>query len=337
MFTPSLELIRQTLGQEVQSIQVTKIKNNAGPSTVLRLNLEYRNSRAGLPAAILKWIGPDWPDDDYVQDRGMNFYRSLLPQLPLAQPELYHAGVEADNGVHYLLMEDLSGRYRFPPATYRWRPDEISCFLRSYARLHVFGRAMLPPADRREWMLTYQRPCWEGDALLQAVSELVTLGIWAELPCLSRLVERAFEGLPWLNSLPATLLHGDLYPPNIGLPEQLDGEAALIDWEMGGWGLGEFDLAYLFLQPYNSASQACREEALRAYWSQRLELEGRIPAADERAERLWAAEVFFALAEVMVARRVARSPFPAGSAPAEYWSAMYPVLYTRLLELCKSV
>jgi hypothetical protein len=337
MFSPSLEFLRRVVSPEVSGFKAGKIKTNAGPSAVQRVFLEYPRKQPGIATVILKSIGPHWPDDAYVQDREVNFYVDLLPRVGLHRPALYHAGIDEQTGERLIVLEDLSNRYRFPSPAYIWQPAEIRCFLRTYACLHVHGRGCLPPANARAWLLTYQQPQWDPEDVLTAIVELVGRNIWEPVSGADRLVAAALAGLNDFPDQPVTLLHNDLYPPNIGLPGDLGENAVLIDWEMGGWGLAEFDLAYLFMQPFQSACRVGRQEVLEAYWSHRQDIEGRIPAAGERTAALWLAEALFALAMVMVAIKVAHHPYPPGSAPHAYWAAMFGVLEQRLRELCRSV
>jgi aminoglycoside phosphotransferase (APT) family kinase protein len=143
--------------------------------------------------------------------------------------------------------------------------------------------------------------------------------------------------MPQFASGNATVLHNDVYPGNVGLPYDPGGEAALVDWEMVGWGMAELDLAFMFTQPYRSARQIDRTAALDYYWDQRQRLEGRVPGAEERQARQRHADALWALSLVPRAQEVARSPFPPGSAPADYWDAMYGVLYERLADLCSDL
>jgi hypothetical protein len=333
----SLDFLRPVFGPRLIDFSIDKIKNSAGPAVVYQVNLQYERGHSGIPSAILKTIAPHWPDDPFAPDRELQIYRDLLPQTGLRTASLFYTGVEPATGLRLIVLEDLGEQYRFPPPAYRWLPEEVDRFLRTYACLHVRGRESLPPAPERAWLLTYQQPDWQAETVLQELAGLIARGIFRPLPGAERLVDRALGLLGAFAAWPATLLHGDLYPPNIGLPVCPEKEAVLIDWEMAGWGLAEFDLAYLFMQPYGSARQIDVQKTLDVYWSYRQALEGVIPPAEERRAAQWFAEAMFALAEVFVARRVAEHPFPAGTAPHAYWQAMYGVLERKLNDLCASL
>ena len=98
-------------------------------------------------------------------------------------------------------------------------------------------------------------------------------GIWSSLPDLSRLIEYALESCKKYAGAEVSLLHGDTTPANAPLPNDLDeGAATLIDWQDVGIGMPEFDLAYLDLQPFESARLIPRSELLDHYWCYRAEI-----------------------------------------------------------------
>jgi aminoglycoside phosphotransferase (APT) family kinase protein len=133
------------------------------------------------------------------------------------------------------------------------------------------------------------------------------------------------------------LIHNDVAPQNIGLPYDLSQSALLVDWEMAGWGLPELDLAYMFLLPFRNTQRIDRSRALEVYWHERQALEGACPPPEERCMVQHYADAWWALRQLVLAQRVALTPFPAGSAPQAYWDAMYCVLQERLQQLCAGI
>lgn len=214
----------------------------------------------------------------------------------------------------------------------------MRCMLRAYARLHSLGRNCLPPEDQRSWMW---RPAllerdWHAEELLELFQALVDRGVWSPLAGIEQLIEQTLVDASSLEPYPLTLLHNDVFPPNVGLPKGAPDqpEAILLDWEMVGWGLAELDLAFMFMQPYRSARRVRREEALDYYWEQRRAIEGNLPSLDQRQRMQRHADALWALSLIPVAHRVASRPFPAGTEPARYWDSMFAVLYDRLSDLC---
>jgi hypothetical protein len=337
MYQPNLAVLRDWVSPHVCDFSVRQIKVSANPSAVYRVKLTYRAAHCGPPALIVKQIAPDWPGDLYGADREVRFYAELLPRLPTQWLRVFYAGLEAETGYRLVVMEDVSPCFWFPDPVHVWSGAEIYCALRTYARLHVEGRHCLPPPAARDWMWTIQRRRWDREELLTKFEELVRRKVWAPLPPLERLIDATLALEPEVTALPVTLLHNDICPQNVGLPHHPDGLAAPVDWEMPGWGLAELDLAYMFLLPFRNTRHINRHDALNLYWAERQALEGRSPPPDERSTVQWFADALWALRHIIGAHRVARKPFPAGSAAQAYWDAMAGVLYERLAALCRQI
>lgn len=337
-YTPDLDLLRQAISPWVTGFKNHTIKVGASPSSVHRLSLEYAHGRTGIASVILKAAAPVWPDDPNGPDREQRFYTLLFPQLGAPWFDLYYVGIDPRSQHRILLIEDVTAGFRFPPPTHAWREDEMRCMLRAYARLHSLGRNCLPPEDQRSWMW---RPAllerdWRAEDLLDLFRGLVDGGVWLPLSGIEQLIERTLADSSSLEDYSLTLLHNDIFPPNVGLPKgaQDQAEAILLDWEMVGWGLAELDLAFMFMQPYRSARRVCRKAALDYYWNQRRALEGNLPPLEQRQKMQRHADALWALSLIPVAHRVSTRPFPPGSEPARYWDSMFAVLYERLCDLC---
>lgn len=275
-------------------------------------------------SAVIKQTGALASDPDFVH-REATAYQEVLPHLSIRVPRLLASIASGD--VRYLALEDLV-EYRFPGEQHHWSLDEFKCFMPAYARLHGEGTAF----ERKPWMLEYGRPGWSPDSVSSQAVELASLGIWGDIPGLTGLARRTLEDVPSLGGLD-TVLHLDLHPSNVGLQIATPCRPALIDWDMTGWGAPEFDLAYLDLQPYGALHAVGREEVLDLYWKERMRLGGLIPSIAERRRRQQLADRIFALALVSVAHRSATDPYPPGSKPGRYWSAMRPLLFEKLTAL----
>lgn len=337
MFPLSLDLLQRVVDPHIKSFRHTAVKTGAGPSTVFRITLEYPPCRQGLNSVILKSTAPAWPNDPHGADREALVYSALLPNLDIPRLRVYYVGVEPNTGCRQMIMEDISDRYRFPSPAHRWTREEMRCMLRTYARLHVVGRDCLPAAADRTWLyqMALQQRNWSPEELVAKVDALVERGIWSPLAGVERLVERTLAGIASFVGGPTTLLHNDVYPPNVAIPRNLADDALLVDWEMAGYGPAELDLAFIFLQPFRSALHLDRAEVLNYYWARRSGLEGVPRSADEQEAMQRSADAVWALSLVPVACSVAAKPYPSGSAPAAYWDAMFGVLYDRLRTLCR--
>jgi hypothetical protein len=331
----SLHLLRQAVDPRIGGFEHSLIKTSASPSTVHRVVLTYPQDHPGVRSVILKSIAAVWPNDSEGSCREVRFYNQVLPCLDLEHPKIYYAGLDPESDLRLILMEDLAASHRFPPPVHRWTPDEAEYMVRAYAQLHVRGEHCIPPEAERGWMwrMALHEQDWEPEALASMVHDLVAQGIWAPVPRLEALIKHTLANLPHFAGCPATLLHNDVYPPNVALPFDPQGKAILFDWEMAGWGLAQLDLAFMFLQPFRSAQHLQRSEVLASYWAQRQALEGGQPPFGERQAIQNHADALWALSLIPVAHSVAAKPHPARSAPQIYWESMFGVLYERLVDL----
>ncbi len=294
---------------------------SGGISRVWRLSA---SGGADSTSVVIKETGALASDPDFGHREAMA-YQEVLPRLSIRVPRLLGSMESGD--VRYLALEDLV-EYRFPAQQHLWSVDEFKCFLPSYAQLHVEGIA----CGRKPWMLEYGQPTWSPDSVSFEAVELARLGIWGDLPGLAALARRTLEDVPSLAGLD-TVLHLDIHPSNVGLQIATPCRSALIDWDMTGWGAPELDLAYLDLQPYGASHAVGRDEVLDLYWKERMRLEGPAPSGVERRRRQRVADRIFALSLVAVAHRSATDPYPPGSSPGKYWSAMRPKLFEKLTAL----
>jgi thiamine kinase-like enzyme len=167
--------------------------------------------------------------------------------------------------------------------------------------------------------------------LSEMAAQLEELGVFPNLPGFEQALARFMDSMPAYEALPATILHLDSAPGNVGLPLNGAHSAIIVDWEMASWGLPEIDLAYIFVQPYDNARHLQRETVLAHYWSRHDELGRVAPPPDTQRARLRYAEQLWALWLIPAARRVALEPFTPGTAPAIHWEHMFPRLGRRLL------
>jgi len=345
MYLPPVGLLRQVVHPSISRLSATRIKVSASPSTVHRITLEYEQgivetTPEAVPSLIIKRIAPDWPGDPQGPDREYTFYRCLFPRLEQPRPRIYYAGPEPDTSFRLVIMEDIAQAYRFPPPTHLWTWEEMCAILRAYARLHAVGKNHLPPPAERGWMYArYETRVLEQAARLpDMAADIARRGLWPAVPALSRLVEATLNDIQRLADAPVTLLHNDVYPPNLGLPPDLENEPALLlDWEMAGWGMAEMDLAYMFCQPFRSQRRIDRAAAQDYYWAQREQLEGTLATMAERQARQQHADRVLALWLIPVAHDMAQSPHPPGSGPRQYWDAMFGVLGQRLRQQCYEI
>lgn len=338
-YTPSLAFFQKVVHPEICTVTGTCFKVSASPSALYRVELDYESGygEAGPRTVIVKRIAPDWRDDPYGHDREVNFYGSLYPRLELQQGRVYFAGVEPESEYRLVIVEDMGGSHRFPPPTHPWSEQELRPILQTYARLHVRGQPYIHNVCEEGWLFPRheERVRATAETLPQMVETVVKAGLWSPVPGFSALLERTLKKIDQLADAPITLLHGDVYPPNIGLPhDPARHEVMLLDWEMVSWGLAEMDLAYMFCQPYRSHRFIHKAEALDYYWAERERLEGIRVSEVERAYRQRYADTVLVLWLIPVASRMALAPFPADSPVRHFWDSNFQVLNERLQALC---
>lgn len=337
MHFPSRAFFEHIVGAPVAEFEINTIHVGAMCSQVYRVVLHAVQGHPAPASLIVKVIQPDWPDDPYGQDREWRFYRKVLPRLDIPHPKVYHLGMDPETKERMVVMEDLAGSYSFPPPTHGWTDAEACSLLRAYARLHVQGRACLPPEADRAWLLPRYSDRLPDGRIPDQAAELAQWGIWEPLPRLGRLYEQTLWDMAEMAAYPDTLLHNDSWPPNVALPQDLDQEAIIIDWGMLSWGWAELDLAYFFLQPYGASKKVDRGRALACYWAQRRDLEGDSLAMDDLTRAQRHADRVLALVLVGVAHARAQQPLPKGSPGWAYWDAMFGVLNERLAALCAEI
>jgi thiamine kinase-like enzyme len=338
MYAPSLNLLRTTVSSSIQHTTVELIKHSSTPAVVYRLRLERESEQRTL-SLVVKRIKDGWPEDPEGHKREVCFYRHLLPQLDIPHPHIYYAGSEPDTSAHLVIMEDVSLTHRFPAPQHTWTQTEIKQILRTYARLHTSGQDHSLVEEESAWLMDrYEKRLFEtsGDVPYM-VEALVAKGVWPKMPGFGSLLEQTLRNAELFSEQPVTVLHGDVFPPNCSLPLAGEDEVILVDWDMVSFGLAEMDLAFMFMQPFNSHRLVNRREALAYYWHRRQMLGGKQRSKAERKLRQQYADALWALRLVPVAYRMSMSPFPLGSAPRNYWDSMFSVLGACLHELSHEI
>jgi hypothetical protein len=183
------------------------------------------------------------------------------------------------------------------------------------------------------WLAPRHESLLDFEKIPEQVAIVQRAGIWGELPRLPDLIACARENCQKYARERMTILHGDTTPANAALPRDLAQPATLIDWQDVGIGMPEFDLAYLDLQPFESARLVPRPELLERYWRFRARIDADIPPPEERCARQRHADLVVALWLAGTASRVTLHPFPVGTYPHLHWLSEYRIVYNRLQSL----
>lgn len=332
-YEPNLDLFRSVFGNGIQEFHAELIKIALGWSRVYRVTLR-REGHSLRETVIAKTIDPNGPATALEAERELRFYQTLHPNLPIPKPDIYVLTTDEATGFHIIVMEDLSLTHRIPSHPYQWKREELKSVLRSYAQLHTSKVADLP----YPWLAPRHESILDFDKIPEQVAIVQRAGIWGHLPHLRGLIEYARESCEKYKNETPSLVHGDTTPANTALPNDLVSEpATLIDWQDVGIGMSEFDVAYIDLQPFDSARLIPRSDLLDTYWQLRAEIDPAIPSVDERRARQIHADAVTALWLTATASRVTRHPFPTGSYPQIHWASQYGIVYNRLKSLAREL
>lgn len=332
-YEPNLDLFREAFGNGIQDCHAELIKFALGWSRVYRVTLT-RQGHSARESIIVKTMDAKALNNPLEAERELRFYQTLHATLSIPKPEIYFLTTDKATGVHIIVMADLSSTHRFPSHPYQWRRDEIKSVLRAYAQLHTSKVTDL----RYAWLAPRHETMLNFDKIPEQVAIVQRAGIWGELPHLNELIEYARASCEKYKNESMSLIHGDTTPANAALPSDLASESAtLIDWQDVGIGMPEFDLAYMDLQPFDSARLIPRSDLLDTYWNLRAEIDPAVPSDTERRARQLHADVVNTLWLTAPAARVALHPFPDGSYPQIHWASQYGIVYNRLKALVNEI
>jgi thiamine kinase-like enzyme len=332
----SLGFVRQIINQRVTRYSLQPVKVGYKPKKTYRMTLHYMEGHPGISSLIVKSSPNCAPNNVSECNREGLAYQILLPKLKIKKPEVFYNGLDQSGQSHLLFLEDLQENHIFPEDNHLWSRNQIKCVLRTYARLHISGEAAIAATGTPNWMFTYLKPEWDPVEIQAMFQNLVEKGIWSQLPGFSKLVSHTYEALISREFEPLTTLHHDSWPSNIALPMDFQGEGVLVDWEMAGWGIAELDLAYMYIQPYQSARKVDQRSAIEYYWTYREDIEGKTFPRERIFARQRYANAILAISLVVVANQVANNPYPSGSAPHAYWLNMFKLLFRELSRLCET-
>ena len=316
----SIQQISKRLKIDLTGCHVETIRAERSFGEVYRLHSDYALPEFGRQkTAVVKFTTRMNGSDLDMGRRESRFYSDILPKMLFDHPQIYQSGRYREESEYILLMEDLGPRYYFPARGHQWGADDIIPVLKTYARLHVQGAEVLEKVSDTSWMFTYHNEQWKPDELFSRYEFLVEKHFWPEIPGIRGLIERTFMERSQLNELPQTILHHDSWQSNVGLPVNPSDRCALVDWGFGGYGASEFDLTYLFLEPYRGSVLLNMEKVVNQYWEERAEFSGFAIKKGDQERRFFMALRSQALALLQVAWHAARYPYPPESLPARTW------------------
>ena len=227
---------------------------------------------AGLPRSIFVKATPPRAEHRvmlavlHMSEAEANFYRRIQPEIPDLAPRAYHAESHP-GGRHLIVLDDLVERGCTP----FWAKDHCGIdHVRSIARALATLHARYWTSERLSGDLAWVRPrtrrygwSWLRDMthdVRRAFHEVAGEEILpASLRPLLRLwdenSDRVFD---YMESLPATVLHGDSHLGNTFAHP--DGRAGLFDWQVIFRGHGLRDLAYFNVSAMSNETRRAHEK-----------------------------------------------------------------------------
>lgn len=333
IYEPTLDLFREAFGNQIQDCHAELIKIALGWSRVYRVTLSMQG-HSTRKSIIVKTMDAQGLGKPLEAERELLFYQTLHPNLSIPKLHVYYLTTDEETGFHIIVMEDLSPSHRFPAHPYQWKQNEFESVLRAYAQLHSNELTNL----NFPWLAPRHESALDFEKIPEQVETVQRAGIWGDLPELDNLIAYVRKSCKKYADENVSLIHGDTTPANAALPHDLEsGSAVLIDWQDVGLGMPEFDLAYMDLQPFDSARLIPRSDLLDLYWRLRAQTDPNIPSPEERRARQLHADVVNTLWLTAPAARVAVHPYPEGTYPHMHWASQYSIVYNRLKSLAQEI
>jgi thiamine kinase-like enzyme len=147
------------------------------------------------------------------------------------------------------------------------------------AQIHTASESLR--IAERSYMMSPLRERWTPARAREMFADLADTArlharIAPALPFVERALREVAELEPLASQEPVTLVHYDVYPPNVAFTRNAEKpEAVIIDWAAATADIAEIDLAFLFQQPYKSDRLLGWRESLQFYWDERERLTGK--------------------------------------------------------------
>ncbi len=277
-FTPdwATEALRAsgTIGHErVIAVETSPVGEGFGfLGSLARLALTYDRPRAGAPATVVAKF-PAAVEVNLalalqykVYEREARFFNEIKRSISaMPTPEAYYVDIK-ESGEGVILLEDLDGKGQVGDQLAGASLQEAERLMTQIADLHAtwWGRAdeaaisWVPAFDGPVWAMTAQTLPALWPTYQQESGHLL-------LPGMEDVIERAWEGLPWLGQQlsrgPMTLVHGDYRLDNMCFPAREGDPVIVFDWQLMSRGRGPYDVAYFMSQ---SLDVELRRESERA-------------------------------------------------------------------------
>lgn len=238
-----------------------------------RLRPTYDLTEPGAPASLIVKLSSKTPEirqrapTRLAYQREVRFYQRLADQTSLPTPRCYYADVDAESGLHVLLLEDLAaGRVGSSVAGCSSEQAELAVL--EIGRFHAAwweapeleGLDWLvdPGVDPRALHEAHER--WWPDFLAQAGHQLPDRAreIGARLGEHRARIMRHLTRTP-----PRTLIHADYKLDNLVFGNGWGGAPLVVlDWQLMRRGRGVFDVAFFLSQSLEPQERRAVEQDL---------------------------------------------------------------------------
>lgn len=239
------------------------LPGTAGCDALLPFQVLYSpDTPASAPPSLL--VKTNLKGDHYGRVE-VRLYRDILenePDPPV--PPTFDIGLDESTGHSYLLQQDLTDTHH--PAVNDDHPptiESLGAIIDQIARVHAlcWNRPMIeepcflsPRQDITDMCLAGSRENLHASITPIIDRKLQTIFKSSELdPALKETCEAAMHAWPDLytdriSEGNLTLIHGDLHPWNVFVPNDGGGPPLIFDWELFCRGLGVYDVSYLIIR-----------------------------------------------------------------------------------------
>jgi thiamine kinase-like enzyme len=251
-----------------------------GGGAVHRFKLNYLDSvSSSVPTSIILKESREIPSqvlDPGFARREVECYKNSLYEdihEKLYIPKAYNLTLQPEQGLYWIWMEDL-GEIAF---NIEWTLDNLSKAIRDIAEFHAKWWGRTSEFKEKSFLRHRAQAMYDGlwsdrirqqcEAIVGHPQENIISKVFTPKRCeyLVKLSKAQDLVYPKLDALPQTILHHDIWTPNLG---SYNGKTALIDWSYVGQGTPGADLSQTAALLFQMWSPDLEDEALlNALWT----------------------------------------------------------------------
>jgi hypothetical protein len=317
-----------SLANALRTHRRAQVPGGHSGSAVWRVWLNGDAGESGPPSVIVKQTRRA----DATQE--VRFYRELGQMLMPLVPEVYAADFDAGEGLNEVVLTDLADTHFFPMMGDTWSEAQLRQIVIGYARLHSAASSLLSlpswiPSEKATRPTAQHAAAMFDDLMSSRLARPSHNGAGQSLDA----ARAALLSLPPIDALigdePTSLLHGDCWIANIGLPRVAGAPVVFVDWELVSFGPATLDIANLLLMQPDARLRAQWPRWLDLYWQERERIDGRRYPAGWDPEVRRATALAGAIPFVGHVHRNVITPPPIDVAPL-WWGELFTMLANEL-------